>query len=78
MDGSVIFKKLRDSVENVYLFDKYEECVLKYFVGKDGKTVQAMLKKKGQEPYLVNITSSSIFNISQEAEETTKAFYDSY
>ena len=78
MDGSVIFKKLRDSVENVYLYDKYEECVLKYFVGKDGKTVQAMLKKKGQDPYLVNIKSSSIFNISQEAEETTKAFYDSY
>lgn len=78
MDGSVIFKKLRDSVENVFLYDKYEECVLKYFVGKDGKTVQAMLKKKGQDPYLVNIKSSSIFNISQEAEETTKAFYDSY
>lgn len=37
-----------------------------------------MLKKKGQDPYLVNIKSSSIFNISQEAEETTKAFYDSY
>ena len=47
MDGGVIFKKLRDSVENVYLYDKYEECVLKYFVGKDGETVQAMLKKKG-------------------------------
>lgn len=78
MDGSVIFKKLRDSVENVFLYDKYEECVLKYFVGKDGKTVQAMLKKKGQDPYLVNIKSSSIFNISQEAEKTTKAFYDSY
>lgn len=78
MDGSVIFKKLRDSVENVYLYDKYEECVLKYFVGKDGETVQAMLKKKGQDPYLVNIKSSSIFNISQEAEKTTKAFYDSY
>ena len=78
MDGSVIFKKLRDSVENVYLYDKYEECVLKYFVGKDGETVLAMLNKKGQDPYLVNIKSSSIFNISQEAEETTKAFYDSY
>lgn len=78
MDGSIIFKKLRDTTECVYLYDKDEECVLKYFVGEDGETVQAMFKRKGQEPYLVDITSPSIFDISQEAEETTRSFYDCY
>lgn len=48
MDGSKIFKKLRDSAKYVYLYDKEEECVLKYFVGPDEKTVQAMFKEKGK------------------------------
>lgn len=70
--------KLQSSVKYVYLYDKEEECVLKYFIGKDGETVQAMFKKKGEEPYLVNITSPDIFAITQEADETTKDFYENY
>lgn len=78
MDGSKIFKKLANSAKYVYLYDKDEKCVLKYFVGEDGETVQAMFKEKGQEPYLVNITSPSIFDITQESEETTKEFYEDF
>lgn len=78
MDGSKIFKELRDSAKYVFLYDKDEECVLKYFVGEDGETVQAMFKKKGEEPYLVNITSPSIFDITLESEETTKEFYENF
>lgn len=51
--------------------------MLKYFVGPDGETVQAMFKKKGEEPYWVNITSPSIFAMTLE-EETTEEFYDNY
>lgn len=78
MDGSKIFKKLRDSAKYVYLYDKDEECVLKYFAGPDGETVQAMFKKKGEEPYLVDIKSPSVFDITLEAEETTVEFYENY
>lgn len=78
MNGSKIFKKLLNSAKCVYLYDKDEECVLKYFVGEDGETVQAMFKKKGEEPYLVNITSPSIFDITLESEETTEEFYENY
>lgn len=78
MDKSKIFEKLLNSAKCVYLYDKYEECVLKYFVGNDGETVQAMFKRKGEDPYLVNITSTSIFDITLESEETTKEFYDNY
>ena len=42
------------------------------------ETVQAMFKNKGEEPYLVNITSPSIFDITQESEETTEEFYENY
>lgn len=78
MDGSKIFKKLQDSAKYVFLYDKDEKCVLKYFVVEDGETVQAMFKNKGEEPYLVNITSPSIFDITQESEETTEEFYENY
>lgn len=78
MDGSKIFKKLLNSTKYVYLYDKEEECVLKYFVGSDGETVQAMFKERGKEPYLVDITSPSIFDITQESEETTVEFYENY
>lgn len=78
MDGSKIFKKLRDSAKYVFLYDKDEKCVLKYFVVEDGETVQAMFKNKGEEPYLVNITSPSIFDITQESEETTEEFYENF
>ena len=78
MDGSKIFKKLRDSAKYVFLYDKDEKCVLKYFVVEDGETVQAMFKNKGEELYLVNITSPSIFDITQESEETTEEFYENF
>ena len=78
MDGSKIFKKLRDSAKYVFLYDKDEKCVLKYFVVEDGETVQAMFKNKGEEHYLVNITSPSIFDITQESEETTEEFYENF
>lgn len=78
MDGSKIFKKLKSSSKYVFLYDKDEECVLKYFVGSDRETVQAMFKRKGETPYLVNITSPSVFDITLESEETTEEFYNNY
>ncbi len=77
MDKYIIFKKLQ-SVDAVYLYDEYENCAMKLFVGDDGETVKALLKKKGKEAYLVDITAPSIFDIMCESDETTKEFYERY
>lgn len=77
MDKAEIFYKLRKN-DAVYLYDDYENCVMKLFVGTDGETVQAMLKRKGKEPYVVDITAPSIFEIMNESDETTEAFYKKF
>lgn len=77
MDKAEIFYKL-EKTDAVYLYDDCEDCVMKLFVGDDGETVKGMLKRKGEEPYIVDITSPSIFDIMCESDETTEVFYKKY
>lgn len=77
MDKYTIFKKLQTE-DAVYINDENENCVLKFFVGSDGETVKGMLKPKGKDPYLVDITAPSIFDIMCESNEITKEEYEQY
>lgn len=77
MDIGIIFDKLQTQ-EAVYLYDEYENCVMKVFVGDDGETVKALFKWKGKEPGNVDITSPAIFDIMNESDETTQEFYEEY
>lgn len=77
MDKYTIFKKLQEE-DAFYIYDEYEDCVMKLFVGDDGETVKGMLKRKGKEPYLVDITAPSIFDIMNESDEITKEEYEQY
>lgn len=77
MDKYTIFKKLQTE-DAVYIYDEYEDCVMKMFVSDDGETVKGMLKRKGKEPYFVDITAPSIFDIMNESDEITKEEYEQY
>lgn len=77
MDKYIIFKKLQTE-DAVYIYDEYENCAMKLFLDNDGETVRGILKRKGKEPYRVDITAPSIFDIMCESNETTMEFYTKY
>lgn len=75
MESSKVFKKVAEGKE-VFLLDEQENCMLKCYNEKG--IVGAMLKKKGKRAYNVDVRNSYIFDIMQEAKESTKEVYDAF
>ena len=75
MDSSKVFKKIGEGKE-VYLWDNQEKCMLKCF--NDNGIVGVMLKRKGKAAFQVDVRNAEIYDIMQEAEETTKEVYERF
>ncbi len=75
MDSSKVFKKIGEGKE-VYLWDNQENCMLKCF--NDNGIVGVMLKRKGKAAFQVDVRNAEIYDIMQEAEETTKEVYERF
>lgn len=74
MDKAKIFRKVVETP--VYLIDEWENRVMKVFT--EGEKVCAFMKRKGGEPYKVDITNAFVFEVMNESDETTKEVYEQY
>ena len=77
MDNSVLAKRLAKG-DVVYLYDDYEDAIIKYMFNKSDNRTQTWIKRKGRKEKEIPQSEAIVLDILMGGKEVNKKFYDNY
>ena len=77
MDNNVLAKRLAKG-DVVYLYDDYEDAIIKYMFNKSDNRTQTWIKRKGRKEKEIPQSEAIVLDILMGGKEVNKKFYDNY
>ena len=77
MENSLLAKRLTKG-EVVYLYDDYEDAIIKFMFNMSDNRTQTWIKRKGRQEREIPQSASIVLDIQMGGEEVDKKFYDNY
>ena len=77
MDNSVLAKRLAKG-DVVYLYDDYEDAIVKFMFNKSDNRTQTWIKRKGRQEREIPKSEPIVLDILMGGKEVNKKFYDDY
>lgn len=77
MDNSVLAKRLAKG-DVVYLYDDYEDAIVKFMFNKSDNRTQTWIKRKGRQEREIPQSEPIVLDILMGGKEVNKKFYDDY
>jgi hypothetical protein len=77
MNNSVLAKRLAKG-DVVYLYDDYEDAIVKFMFNKSDNRTQTWIKRKGRQEREIPQSEPIVLDILMGGKEVNKKFYDDY
>ena len=77
MENSLLAKRLAKG-DVVYLYDDYEDAIVKFMFNKSDNRTQTWIKRKGREEREIPQSEPIVLDILMGGEEVDKKFYNNY
>ena len=77
MENSILANKLLKG-DIVYLYDDYEDAIVKFMFSKEKNSTRTWIKRKGRKEIEIPQSESIVLDILMGGKEVNKKFYDNY